>query len=86
MRIRRYLTYLTYLLLVGAGAVAIGAAPAIMIAPASPHPAVVDTPPLPGSDDGGSYCGAFCGTYSAYGTYHGAAALRASPWSHALQP
>jgi hypothetical protein len=82
MRIRRYLEGL---LLVGAGAATIGAAPAFMATPAPPQPAGIDTAPLAVSDHGGSYCGDFCGSYIGYGNYRGVAAIPASPWSRTLE-
>jgi hypothetical protein len=82
MRIRRHLTGL---LLVGAGAATIGAAPAIMAVPAAPPPAGIDTAPLAVSDHGGSYCGDFCGTYIGYGNYRGVAAISASPRSRPFE-
>ena len=79
MRIRRYLTHL---ILIGAAAATMGAAPAVMVTPAPPQPTSTDIAPLTGSDPGGSYCGDFCGTSIGYGSSHGVAAV---PQLRALQ-
>lgn len=68
MRIRPH--YLIQVSVVAAAAVTVGAAPAALIAPAAPQPPGIATTAMADPDNGGSYCGDFCGTYTPYGDDH----------------
>ena len=69
--------YVAPVLAVGA-AVFIAAATASVIT--EPQPARVTDAPLVNPDQGGAYCGQFCGSYSAYSD------LRSGPGAPALAP
>ena len=83
MRFRPY--YLTPVLVAGAAAAAIVAAPTAIVAPARPQQAGIVTTPMAGHDTGGSYCGGFCGSYNAYGYYRGAPGLPTPPWNRVVE-